>query len=77
MSKTRNKQELIMGKWNEDGTVFTASDKQPEPGLTDTGKMVKWAAKTYKEEAGEYSFVRKIPGRLMIAVQQVFSAEFE
>jgi len=57
---------LVVGKWNEDGN-FYALEEQPETPCSEMADMIAWCK--LRLEPGEYSFVRKVPGSLLIAVQ--------
>lgn len=37
--------------------------------------MVAWAKEAFKDEPGEYEFVRKVPGALRLAIQQTMKFE--
>ena len=65
------------GKWGaEDGNTFRAHDKQPEEPITDLNKMIAWVKQNIGEP-GTYEFVRKAPGRLVLAEQTTMKAVLE
>jgi len=57
---------LVVGKWNEDGNFYALAE-QPDAELTEMADMVSWCKVNL--EPGEYHFVRKVSGSLLIAVQ--------
>ncbi len=73
--KPKAVQPWVVGTWNEEGS-FIPNGQQPETPITDLHKMVAWVKQNIGE-AGAYEFVRKSPGRLVIAVQQTMKAVME
>ena len=77
-TKTRAKKEtmpLVIGKWLNG--VFTQEAKQPAEPLTETLKMLAWARLNYSANDGEYEFVRRVPGKLIIKSVTATSVTFE
>ena len=75
MSRAKKVQKLVIGTWEED--TFKLADKQPETDITDVNKMVAWAKENFSSEPGAYSFIRQVPGALVLAVQQELKLTFE
>lgn len=79
MSKAKKVQRLMIGKWvtNENGSVhFEISSNQPSPDITDVNKMVAWAKESFSSEPGTYSFIRIVPGALVLAIQKELKLTF-
>ena len=80
MSRTKKVQRLMIGKWVtcESGAMrFEMDSNQPNPDITDVNKMVAWAKENFSSEPGTYSFIRVVPGALVLAVQQELKLTFE
>ena len=80
MSRAKKVQKLVVGSWvaNADGIPhFEPCAKQPETDITDVNKMVAWAKENFSSEPGTYSFIRQVPGALILAVQQELKLTFE
>ena len=75
MSRAKKVQKLMVGKWEDN--AFKLADKQPETDITDVNKMVAWAKENFSSEPGTYSFIRQVPGALVLAVQQELKLTFE
>jgi len=60
---SKKKQKLVVGTW-EDG-VFTEYSKQPDEEITDMAEMLAWAKQAITEQGG-YSFIREVPGALVV-----------
>lgn len=68
---------LVAGNWvsdGESGVVFRALPTQPAEPITDIQDMVKWEKSHYGDIPRSVEFVRRVPGRLQIAVQQVITS---
>ena len=78
--KQKAVQPWVVGTWEHGGDVdqyaFVAHDKQPEEPITDLNKMVAWVKQNIGEP-GTYEFVRKGPGRLVLAEQTTMKAVLE
>ena len=62
----KKQQRIVVGKW-ENGN-FIALDKQPEGDpYTEMASVIMWCKVNLGP--GEYSFVRQVPGALLIAEQ--------
>ena len=87
--KTRKQKAIqpwVVGQWdvvensaNEGGvdvSCFIPLDHQPEEPITDLNKLVAWVKQNIGEP-GTYEFVRKAPGRLVLAEQTTMKAVLE
>jgi hypothetical protein len=87
--KPRPVQEFMVGKWVNEmraevkfqapapiSAVFVPLAKQPPKGTTEVAELVAWSKTALKDEPGEYDVIRRMPGKLTVAVQQTFSAGF-
>ena len=83
--KQKAVQPWVVGQWDivegsrdngEDDYYFIPSDRQPEEPITDLNKMVAWVKQNIGEP-GTYEFVRKAPGRLVLAEQTTMKAVLE
>jgi len=75
MARKQKEQALVVGEWRTVGGVFAPRPEQPATPITDVAKMVAWCRANIKD-AGSYDFIRRIPGQLVVAVQQQFVFEF-
>jgi len=76
MARKKTEQPLVVGTWGADGS-FKACAQQPEKTITTVSRMAAWVKDNFKDQPGEYSFVRKIPGRLVLAVQQELKLTYD
>lgn len=65
--RTRAKAELVAGNW-VDGN-FKPWLMQPEQPVTNVADMAAWAREQMGNEPGEVEFIRRVPGKLVLAVQ--------
>ena len=77
----KQKQKLVIGKWETDGmdpanAVFVPLLKQPEEPIAEVGQMVKWARENITD-VGSYAFIREVPGNLVIAKQEELKLTFQ
>jgi len=61
----KKQQRIVVGKWDND--KFIAMEEQPDGLVSEMADMVAWCKVNLGP--GEYSFVRQVPGALLIAEQ--------
>ena len=77
--KQKAVQPWVVGEWDavsDTMNVFTAHQQQPEEPITDLNKMIAWVKQNIGEP-GTYEFIRKGPGRLVLAEQTTMKAVLE
>ena len=78
--KQKAVQPWVVGTWEHmtetECPVFLPNSSQPEEPITDLNKMVAWVKQNIVEP-GTYEFVRKGPGRLVLAEQTTMKAVLE
>ena len=66
-------QKLMIGTWDDVANTFTPEEVQPETDLSDMTTMLAWARDNYGGHPGTYSFIRVVPGAMLVATQMVFN----
>lgn len=72
--KAKVETPFVVGAWF--GGNFVPSEPQPVEPITELNKIIAWAKKTYGESGGEFEFIRKVPGKLVLASRRVTTAEY-
>jgi len=67
--KKRTAQPLVIGQW-EDCIFKPLADQPPKP-ITSIIKMNTWASEQ-ELPVGEYSLIRRLPGKLLVSEQLIF-----
>jgi len=73
---TKTKHKLVIGKWStpeSGGAVFTAEPMQPTTEITQMKDMISWATESLDFDfIGEFSFIKVVPGELLVGTQMSF-----
>ena len=70
--KAKAEAPYVVGKWNPEG-VFVPTGQQPRKPIADFDEIVVWAKEAFKDEAGDYSFVKKMPRTLKMVEQRIIA----
>ena len=70
--KAKVEAPYVVGKWDAEGK-FWPTVQQPKKPITDFDEIVVWAKEAFKNDAGDYSFVKRMPRTLKMVEQRIIA----